>query len=600
MTKKCDKDKEDTLPKYLERRKDGRSSNYYVRLTAPTAIRPLLSKDDYVYRRSTGTADLRRAKVIAADLVAQKLREWHALREAMHSSHPTVLTPLTGQLIQQIAGARLQSWIATDNRERLSDAGLDDDSLAEIESFCMYSDTVMRGILAQGQASKNWDSVVEDILDWCITLGYEIDIRDSQFPLLVRAYALAERNAQKFIAARNQGDEPNIEEIAPRVGTKLSAMTELYIDKRKTNVGHKTISKNISIWRRFIEFRNDVFLDEVTSGDIYRFFEARLHTDDRPWSQGYVDGHAKRALTEMFGLARTLNHMTAPNPVSGLETLPKVSEEVKNQRLKPRYAFSSEKINILFSSEWYRPQSSQFRGKLSSDLGVRYFGPLIGLFHGTRVRESLQLMTNDIIFVNGILCFKFQIEFSNDDKKDKSAGKVRQKDSSEKSDLPARTLKNKSVFRTIPVHPKLIDLGFDKYVELRKKLSNSGVPLFESALPEPGGKTPLWGRAYEQSFLRYVRDKLGFGNGFGSHSFRNQFEDRIRDAQARRGLWPAGLSQLLSGRALPRDADQNFFREVGSERNYGNGYQPTAVLPYLERLNFDDIILPAKFEEWAG
>ncbi len=598
MTKKCDKDKESPLPKYLERRKDGRSSNYYVRLTAPSAIKPLISKDDHVFRRSTGTADLRRAKVIAADLVARKLREWDALHESMQATPPTLLTPLTEQLIQQIAGARLQAWIATDNRERLSDEGLDDHLLAEIEAFCSYSDTVMRSILAQGAGSKNWNSVVEDIDDWCITLGYEIDINDSQFPLLVRAYADAERIAQKFIAARNQGDDPKIQDIAPRTGTQLSVITGLYKERRKNNIGHKTISKNISIWQRFIKFKNDVFLDEVTSGDIYRFFESRLHTDDRPWSQGYVDGHAKRALAEMFSLARTLNHMTVPNPVSSLETVPKLSEKEKNARLKPRYPFSSEKINTLFSSEWYYPHSSQFRGKLSSDLGVRYFGPLIGLFHGTRVRESLQLMTDDMIFVDGVLCFKFQVEFSPDVEKARPAGTVGQRANSEKTSLPARTLKNKSVFRTIPVHPKLIELGFGKYVELRTKLNSAGVPLFESALPEPGGKTPLWGRAYEQSFLRYVRDKLGFGNGFGSHSFRHQFEDRIKDAQARRGVWPAGLGQLLSGRALPRDADQTFFREVGSERGYGNGYQPTAVLPYLEKLNFDDIIFPVKFEDW--
>lgn len=108
----------------------------------------------------------------------------------------------------------------------------------------------------------------------------------------------------------------------------------------------------------------------------------------------------------------------------------------------------------------------------------------------------------------------------------------------------------------------------------------------------------MWGRAFEQSFLRYVRDTLGFGKGFGSHSFRHLFEDRIRQAQAV-AVWPAGISQVLSGRQLTRDKDREFFRELGSEQEYGNGYQPAALLPYLERLNFDDMSFPAEFLHWA-
>ena len=69
------------MPKYLRARDDGRSKNYYVRLTAPTAIQPFLDKKDHTFRCSTGTADLRRVKVIGAEIVAKKRREWHDLHE---------------------------------------------------------------------------------------------------------------------------------------------------------------------------------------------------------------------------------------------------------------------------------------------------------------------------------------------------------------------------------------------------------------------------------------------------------------------------------------------------------------------------------------
>ncbi|MGR5342315.1 hypothetical protein ACPV50_20665, partial [Vibrio astriarenae] len=84
----------------------------------------------------------------------------------------------------------------------------------------------------------------------------------------------------------------------------------------------------------------------------------------------------------------------------------------------------------------------------------------------------------------------------------------------------------------------------------------------------------LWGRAYEQAFLRHVRERLAFGPGFGNHSFRHTIEDKIRDAQLLEGVWPAGLSQFYTGRKLPRDSDKTLLRLQGSEIDYGKGYNP--------------------------
>lgn len=598
MTKKCVKDEEAALPMYLYRREDGRSSNYYVRLTAPTAIQYLLNKKDHSFRCSTGTADLSRAKVIGAEIVAKKRREWHDLLEIMVKTQVSVSTPLTKSLIQQICGARLHSWLHTDNKERYGDVGLDDALLREIEAFCKHTDAGMRSILAQGRASSRWADVVDEVDDWGITLGYKLEPTDPLFPALIRAFAQSEKSAHEFIAARNDGEQPKELSLVPQAGTCLSAMTDEFIAYKSKLVGPKPLSMAISIWNKFIDFRGDVLLDEVTSNDVYKFYEYKLFSAPEKWSQKYVAGHVKRALNQMFSLARTKALMTGDNPVGKVEMMPQLPEAERKKRENPRFPFSRDQINTLFESEWYAPQSTQFRGKLGSDLAARYFGPLIGLLHGMRVREFLQLMTSDILPVDGVLCFKFQVEMPSDDHPAEQAvlpkvGRVKAT-----VPLPDRSVKNDSVLRTIPVHPKLIELGFLQYVEQRRKSRDAQVPLFASSVPTPGGKTPMWGRAFEQSFLRYVRDTLGFGKGFGSHSFRHLFEDRIRQAQAV-AVWPAGISQMLSGRRLTRDKDREFFRELGSEQEYGNGYQPSALLPYIERLNFDDMRFPAGFYNWA-
>jgi hypothetical protein len=597
VTKNCDKD-EDKMPKYLERR----NARYYVRIVAPRAVQPFLDKAEWVFRKSTGTGDLKQAKVIAAELVAKKQREWLLLGRPVPSDEVLDDVSLTESLIQQIAGARLHSWIATDNNARFGPHGLNNEELAKIEKFCKHSDVIMRSILAQGRGASSWSDVVEEVLDWCYTLGYDVDTSDERFPELMRAYAAAERKAHEFISARNSGEDPAQDSALSKTGARLSEMVERYEKHKHQTVTRKTLSKSVFIWKRLIAFKGDIFLDDVNSGDIYDFFEARLKGKDgcKSWGQSYVEKHARRALVEFFLLAKTLSLMRGKGPMKELEVMPKLPKGMEKEHRKPRFPYSDEQINTVFTSQWYNSSSGHFRGKMATDLGARYFGPLLGLLHGVRVTESMQICVNDVHMIDGVLCITFQTEIEDEEEEgeDENAhrGPKRAK-KQEKMIFPERTVKNISVLRTIPVHPKLLELGFDAYVLERKQQSGVGAPLFPSAVPDEGGVAPQWGRAYQQAFLRYVRDKLDFGNGYGNHSFRHQFEDRIRDAQAEE-IWPAGLGQLLSGRKIPRDVDRSFFRLEGSERYYGKGYKVNAVLQYQKRLNFEKIIFPPPFGEW--
>ena len=575
--------------KYLKLREDGRSRHYYVRMTAPTAIQHLLPKSEIQYRESTGTADLRRANVIGAEMIARKLQEWAALHDQLsdRQSSPAILSQ---SLIDQLAANRLHSWVFSDDDERWSDSGLDDEELQAIEAFCQTTDAQMRSVLSQGKGSREWRAVVDMVLEWCEIQGHSVSVTDPLFPQLVRAFARVEQRAQQLIVARNRGDEVEIPKPAPAVtvGEPLSAIVQPFVAYKTPTVnGPKPVSMAVSIWEKFIDFKGDVAFDDVTSDDIYNFIDARLNTSVKPWSQGYVDGHVKRCLREIFSFARTKKYMNVANPVTELEITPKISLDEKAKRQKPRYPFSVAQLNEFFASEWYKVETKALRGKARDDLAVRYFAPLIGLFHGSRVREYLQLMTNDIVVVGGVECFKFQVEI-----------KLSEDDKAKQKDLPRRSVKKSSVLRTVPVHPRLLESGFMDYVKARRAELGGDGPLFESSVPEPGGKTPMWGRAFEQAFLRYVRDTLGFGSGYGSHSFRHLFEDQLRSAQAVAKSWPAGLANFLSGRLLPRDADQKFFRITGSEQGYGAGYGPKDALPYLEQVEFVDVALPVKFSDW--
>lgn len=587
------------MPPYLYRRDDNSSSNIYVRLTAPAPLHAYLCSKERHFRQSTGTADMSRARVIGAEVVARKRREWDQLLASLKPNFEATHTTLTELLIQQVCGARLLSWVETDNAERLGDEGLDDEQLERIESFCKLSDVRMRSILSQGKASSEWAGVVEDVRDWCEVLGYDVHLTDPLFGKLMRAFAAVERRGQDFIAARNEGDEPSIEVTIPSAGVKLSEVAPQYEEYKRKSVDKKTVSKNMSIWSRVVVFLEDKTLDDVTTADIYRFLEDRLFTQDEPWSQGYVDGHGKRALKEIFAYARTLGLMKSPNPVLALETTPKLPKDEVERRKKPRLPLTATRINELFRSDFYIADSDYFKGKLREDFGARYWAPLIALLHGCRVREYMQLVVSDIVTESGLNCFCFRIELDEEEDEEDGDGRETARATTARGKasqaFPERKLKSSSVMRTIPIHPKLIELGFLDFVAQRREGGGINAPVFVSALPEPGGKATIWGRAYEQGFGRFTKLKLNWPSGYNTHSFRHQFEDRIRDAQAKNGSWPPGLAQFLSGRKLPRDADLQVSIMLGSERAYGSGYRSEHVVRYLAQLDFSDIVFPKSY-----
>ena len=335
--------------------------------------------------------------------------------------------------------------------------------------------------------------------------------------------------------------------------------------------------------------------------------QAQLHAKKHAWSESRARGFGKRALREVFGLARTKGWMTIPNPVDGLEAFPSLSRAEEAAREKPRYPFTTAQLNELFASAWYDPsESKRFTGKMREDIAARYWVPLIGLFHGNRVGEAMQLVASDFSTFNKSLVLGFRTEIEADEPVSQQTEIRVEPANAAKADhggvivADMRSLKNDAARRKVPVHPTLVELGLAEFVEARRRAAGDNALLFRSSLPNPGGKSPKLGRAYEQAFLRFVRDGLAFGHGFGNHSFRHQLEDRLRSAQVASGVWPAGLGQRYTGREGTRAADWDVLLTEGSERHYGNGYSAVAMLPFITRLDFSGIRLPASYTTWLN
>ena len=574
------------VPENFYRPDHGRTLNWYVRLVPPTTLkgRPGVKE----FRKSTGTADLRRAKTIGAQLIAEKRAEWDRLLAAAKPSlaQPQVLTP---ERIEHICARRLYEWMHVDDLGRYEGAGHDDKSHAAFTQLCQATDKSMRSVLARGKSAPEWESTLQVLDDWCEQMKSPVSRTDPSYPKLVRQFAEVELEATRRVLSRNHGEGAQSPEEPGPVGACLSAINEQYREFKRQRSGGKHTGTSVHVWLKLIDHLGDVPLNSVRASDLFAFLEARMRAPVKPWSMKHAHGLVKRTLREVFALARSRGLLEGANPVDDLDILPSLTPKEEKARRKPRHPFTDDQLTTLFASEWYQPGSTRWRGKMATDLGARYWVPLVCMFHGNRVREVLQLVASDVAMRQGVSVVQFREEMDGEQAAMRAAG-------------VERSLKNDPSKRVVPLHPTLLALGFAEYVEQRRSEAGANALLFPSSIPKRGGKTPMLGRAYEQAFLRHARDGLAFGRGFGfgNHSFRHQLEDRIRDAQRPGHQWPAGMAQAYTGRKRVRKQDAGHIEVEGSESAYGRGHSPAALRDYLKTLAFDAVTLPPPYASWLS
>ena len=217
----------------------------------------------------------------------------------------------------------------------------------------------------------------------------------------------------------------------------------------------------------------------------------------------------------------------------------------------------------------------------------RYWVPLICLHQGCRVSEASQLFTADIIFRDDVPCISFindetaDIDESDDQdasKSDESRGKKKQK--TYKTVEEFRRLKTKSSRRVVPIHPKLIELGFLNFVKSFDSISTRPLHLFSDLRWE---EKSMFGRYPSQHIIALLkacgvwvkRKKVG-------HSLRSNFKQQIEKT---------GLSDNLQDRLLGHSAG-TMKDEHYNETEDGPAYPAAQVLPLLAAVDFQ-LTLPS-------
>jgi hypothetical protein len=92
-----------------------------------------------------------------------------------------------------------------------------------------------------------------------------------------------------------------------------------------------------------------------------------------------------------------------------------------------------------------------------------YWIPLLCLYQGLRVSEAPQPYPNDVVVVDGVSCLSVIRDLSNDDDDDESHSDQPSAKAA-RSPEEFRRLKNAASRRIVPIHPKLLELGFLDFV----------------------------------------------------------------------------------------------------------------------------------------
>ncbi|MET0776795.1 MAG: site-specific integrase [Pseudomonas mandelii] len=200
------------------------------------------------------------------------------------------------------------------------------------------------------------------------------------------------------------------------------------------------------------------------------------------------------------------------------ELIIKPVQRRENERSRDGVPFSSDDIEAIFSGFIYQ-------GLVPADRTKAYpywfWMPLVGYFTGARTNEIAQLDTSDIKEACGHPCF----DFCADDPKASEAKRIKTDEA-----------------RKVPIHPRLIELGFLKYVDSQrqanqKKLFGDGL----SYLPPRNDETDHNKEGWAKSAGKFFNEKpKGYLVSIGVHvphdgkslySFRHTLETNLRNAR---------------------------------------------------------------------
>lgn len=228
------------------------------------------------------------------------------------------------------------------------------------------------------------------------------------------------------------------------------------------------------------------------------------------------------------------------SPAEGMKVKTSKREQARNER----FPFKMTQIKDFFNCPIYTGmRAANTKGRyVNGDVVVKdswYWIPLLGLYTGARLQEICQLYATDVYQVEGV--WVLDINEKGDDK----------------------SLKTSSSRRLIPIHRKLIELGFIDYVR-----RTSTKRLFEDV---PQGNDGTYSSIFSKRFSNYT-SKIGLREDKQSfHSFRHNMSDTLKNLDV-----PESVIKAIMGHT---DSSETFGR-------YGSEYKVNTLKEHLDKIEY--------------
>lgn len=502
-----------------------RGTAYYFQARIPKNLLPLFPE---------GTKQIARKKLTAKTLLEAKQQVQQRLADLNEKIH---LARTTGSIYKQsisdqaadhLIGLALHSRLKAD--EELRADGLDDAGWKHLETIKAETEATEKAAIARGQLTDQAAAVAED---WLTSHGYNIPTDSPDFKAFAMRFHKAMSGATKVTKARDDGewiDTPVAPVAKHRQAPKSAKDVLLLSEVIKYFLDNYDKTKPMYLKHKvalplFLELLGDVDVTTIKQMDIEGFFNLILKLPPRWKDQAKKLRASVRELTELEWPLCMSPKSFEGTYLASIRALLKASKRSYRDRGFPSHLTTEgciyqgnrkegeQKQRELYPDEVKKLFSAIQPFSKDKQLDHQFWFPMIGLYTGARVNEVCQLNPQtDIREEGGIWLFEFTDESP-------TAQGVRKR------------TKNTVSKRQVPIHSKLIELGFLDYVE---RLNKTGAlllfPMWK--IDEALGKASSQAEDWMVRFIKQtgLRDETLFRTVKGFHCFRSTFSNRLYNA----------------------------------------------------------------------
>lgn len=372
----------------------------------------------------------------------------------------------------------------------------------------------------------------EDVILEGISLDNEQDILN-----FAKLMSLIEKGESVTVADIEQCATPV---VVPKSMLKMSELFDQFYKVRSKEWNSKTTHiSNLAIYRSFTEIIGDIFVDHFDHAQANKYADI---LQDMPINRNKSPLFRDLSIDEILAFEGEYDRMSISNVNKYIGRISealdwginrgylennlmrtrkiKNTRQVQKEQNHKRERFSADQLATIFSAKEYH--------KDKYNRTYQYWLPLLGLYTGARIQEISQLRLDDIYKKDNVWVLDLN-EY--EDKK----------------------LKLPTCARLIPIHRRLIKLGFLKYHQhllscYESELLNTTL-LFPDLLIGKGG----YGHNSTKYFIRLIY-RIGVkqhkDDGFVFHSFRHLFADEMKQIQCNLAMTAEILGHSLEGETL--------------------------------------------------